>query len=171
MDLKAYLIIKKIKEQFSDYGKIYQKLLSLTFVRAGKRLLEEKSIQGIDLIIETDGKKYAVEVKTTDGDEVVWAEKEIDDIERAKGLGFIPALAALKISPLANWVIASSCGLSKGTVKIGMLCQTRIPQLEEGINERYAEVVLDIGKKLLDENPASPQDWLNEVIRPYVVGK
>jgi len=169
MELKAYLILENIRK-IGDYGKINQKLLSLAFIKAGRKLLEEKSGQGIDLIIEAEGKKYAIEVKTTDTDEIKFEEKkEGYDKKRAQGLGFVPALAVIKVSPLSNWVIASSEGIHKVTLRIGMLCQKRISLLEEGIDDAYVQVLLDIGRKLLDEKPSSPQGWLDNLIRPQVV--
>ena len=56
MDLRAYLILEKIKNQFGEYGKINQKLLALTFIKQGHKLLEEKAIQGIDSALHCAGK-------------------------------------------------------------------------------------------------------------------
>lgn len=163
MDPRAFQILSEIKKIYPDqYGKIYQKLLGLTFEDVGFDI-EEKSIQGVDLHIKRSaGEKYALEVKTSEKVEIILGKKDIKGVEVRKSDGYIPGFAALRLGLLAQWVIASAANINPGKVPIPLLESQSFDDLQDQVRKSFPQVVLDIGKRLLREKPQSPQIWLNQ---------
>ena len=79
MKLLVHKRLEKLYNQAGmEYGKLVQKLLAIAFCTAGARQVIERATQGIDLEIELpDGRKIAVEVKTTNKRSLVLSPKDL----------------------------------------------------------------------------------------------
>src|SRR6266852_7413841 len=82
-----------------EHGKVIQLLLAISFdTRRGGYWVENRSSEGGDLEMVQGAKKFAVEVKTTEGAHVTLHDKDISGLQtKASVDGYIPAVAALRL--------------------------------------------------------------------------
>ena len=93
-----------------EYGKLVQKLLALSFLEAGAYRVTERSIQGIDLEVELDGRKLALEVKTTETGNVKLGAKDVKGLDARRTEGYETYVAVLGTGLLDEWVFAAYRG-------------------------------------------------------------
>lgn len=101
-------IIKKHNE--SETGKILQCLLALSFYHLLKCKPEHISInlvEGVDIVIDYDDFKYAIEVKTTSRNNINMGEKDFYGLEKYNEKGYIPIVCVLKINLFSEWLLIS----------------------------------------------------------------
>lgn len=165
MDPKTYHTLSEIKNIYPDqYGKIFQKLLGQAFQKLDFTI-DEKSIQGVDLhISRPNNEKYALEVKTTEKEEITLGKKDIEGIRKRESDGYRPGFAALRLGLLAQWVIASAQNISSGKVPIPLLESQSFGDLQKEVRGKFSEVSVQVGNKLITERPARPQIWLDKQI-------
>jgi hypothetical protein len=93
-----------------EYGKLVQKLLALSFLEAGASRVTERSIQGIDLEVEVDGRRLALEVKTTETGNVKLGTKDVKGLDARMSEGYETYVAVLGVGLLDEWVFAAYRG-------------------------------------------------------------
>jgi len=142
VDVLTFERLKKLQSsQGKDFGKIVQQLLGIAFCRLGFRRTEDRLVEGVDFDFVRGTEKLAVEVKTTQGDAVALAEKDIDGLARRQADGYLPLVAALQTGTLSDWVIARSESLRPGSIPFSSLSSLKHAVLEADINRLFPDVV------------------------------
>jgi hypothetical protein len=108
MRLEAHRSLARLREAVGmDHGKCVQKLLALAFLEAGATRVTDRGVQGIDLEVTlADGRRVALEVKTTEGEAVSLGPKDLEGLESRRAEGFAPYVAVLGPHLLDDWVFA-----------------------------------------------------------------
>ena len=134
----------------TEFGKVIQKILALSLIDMGYRLVEERTVQGVDIDIvhgET-GSKKAIEVKTCLHREVSIAPKDIDGLHRRIDDGYeaYVAVLSLPLSVSLGWVMVPAEDLKPGRYGVLSLHSRCDEHLSEAVNsafERRFQVVAD----------------------------
>ncbi|MQY55634.1 MAG: hypothetical protein GH152_00160 [Dehalococcoidia bacterium] len=155
--------LQKLRGKYGrgQFGKIAQKLLALSFRDMGYTHIVERSTEGVDIDIAREAnKKFALEVKTTDGLSVVLSADNIQGLrERAKD-GYLPVIAALRLAVFENWILAGVPlnELPTGQVLIDRLRAYRMSDVEhvlgpafEQVAERHFQGTLKGGQRYLND--------------------
>ncbi len=153
-----YLTAERLKEIAArhdrEYGKIFQKLLARTFVELGYRLAEERAVQGVDIDVvhpET-GEKLSFEVKTSVGDQVEIAEKDVQGLaSRRDNDDYRPYFAFLFL-PWAlseGWIIVPAGKAGKGRHAALRLASLDEGSLSRRVNEAFPGVLDGVADPLL----------------------
>jgi len=143
------------------YGKIAQKLLALAFYEAGFRHVVERGVQGVDIDVASSAEeKYALEVKTTDGESITISNENIEALrERAKD-GYVPLIAALRMQLFEDWMFGKiPLGqLRAGSLPLRRLRAYRLRALEtlvcpafEAVVKQHFTAVLSGGEHCLSD--------------------
>ncbi len=108
MRLEVHRRLAELAEaQGLEHGKLVQKLLALAFLEAGAARVTERSTQGIDLEVTlADGRRVALEVKTTQGDALTLGAKDLEGLRARRDEGFVPYVAVLGPHLLDAWIFA-----------------------------------------------------------------
>jgi Holliday junction resolvase len=129
-----------------EYGKITQKLLAIAFLEAGAKRLTERSTQGIDLEIElADGRRLALEVKTSQSDKVSFGRKDVTGLTERQREGKTPYLALLGPRALDDWIFARFVEgeiLPNKDYALTALRAYRDAELEDSVREAFAAAVV-----------------------------
>jgi len=152
-----------MREKFgpSIFGKITQKLLALAFYDAGFSHVVERGVQGVDIdAANLEGRRYTLEVKTTDGQSVPISEENIEALkDRAKD-GYVPVIAALRVRMFEDWVFANIplSQLRPGSLLFSRLRAYRVGALEtlvcpifEVVVNQHSSSVLVGGERYLND--------------------
>ncbi len=146
MKSRTFRQLQTLREKYGPgvFGKITQKLLALAFYDAGFHDFVERGVQGVDLdVANPAGEKYALEVKTTDGETVPISEENIGALKDRARDGYIPVIAALRIQLFEDWVVAKIPlnQLRPGTLPLSRLRAYRMRQLEGSLCPAFEAVV------------------------------
>lgn len=151
----------------TEYGKLVQKLLAAAFLEAGATRLVDRAVQGVDLEVTLPGgRRLALEVKTTEGDQVKFGKKDLEGLEGRRGEGFEPHVAVLGPHLLDEWVIVP---LVEGEVAVGAdvpvlsLRAWRDPALSTLVARPFEEAVASHAATA----QRGGQQALNAVLRRY----
>jgi len=156
------------KHEPREFGKIAQKLLAIAFCRLGFEV-KERSIQDVDIEAVKDNLKYWIEVKTTDKDEVVIEEKDVNGLRQCELLhGGETGYAVLKISLLSDWIIASSRNIKPGTVRIGRFSTRKILPLQDDINGVFSSIVKEFGNQVLSATEGKAQFVADRLLKEQI---
>ncbi len=151
-----------------EFGKIAQKLLAIAFSRLYFEV-KERSIQDVDIEAVKDDLKYWLEVKTTDKDEVVIEEKDVNGLRQCKLLhGGVTGYAVLKISLLSDWIIALSGNIKPGTIRIGRFSTRKILPLQDNINKLFPSIVKEFGDQILSTSKGTAQFVANGLLKEEI---
>ena len=130
-----------------EYGKIVQKLLAIAFLAAGAKRLTERSTQGIDLEIElADGRRLAMEVKTSQSEKVSFGTKDVKGLCERQCEGKTPYLALLGPRTLDDWIFARFVDgeiLPNRDYALTALRAYRDADLEDSVREPFAAAVVE----------------------------
>jgi len=161
--MRTLSLLRELYNRFGPgpFGKIAQKLLALSFREIGYTRIVERSVEGVDIDVAGEGsKKFALEVKTTDGLSISLSTNNIQDLrDRAKD-GYSPVVAALRLAVFENWLLAQVPldELSAGQVLIDRLRAYRMSDLEnllapafERVVEKHFRGTLKNGQRYLSE--------------------
>lgn len=132
-----------------EFGKCVQKLLALAFLQAKAKRLTDRGVQGIDLEVTLEnGRRVAVEVKTTEGSKLSVGDKDLRGLDARREEGCEPFLAVLGPHLLDDWIFAR---VMRGEIR----AQEQIPTillrayrdraLEAVVAETFPAVVLAHG--------------------------
>jgi len=146
MKTATFYQLRKLREEYGPgiFGKITQKLLAMAFYNAGFHHLVERGVQGVDIdVANSAGEKYALEVKTTDGEAVPISKENIDALAARTSDGYIPMIAALRMQMFEDWILADVplSQLRPGATTLSRLRGYRVGRLEELICPAFEEVV------------------------------
>ena len=143
MKYETVEMLKNLNEQYKiEFGKICQKLLALSFKRAGFNRIKEREVQGVDIdASNNDEIKYTIEVKTTTLDSIKIEGKDIKGLAEMQEDGYKPLLAALRIGILDDWIFAEADYLRAETYSIYLLDSYNFPELQQLITPYFEEEV------------------------------
>jgi len=126
-----------------EFGKLCQKLLAITFQRAGFGHVVERGVQGVDVDAAGPGGKFSAEVKTTRSGVVKFEPKDVDGLRARRLDGYHSLLAALRLGPLCDWVLADADHLEAGSIALDRLRPYRRRNLEDQLRPVFGEVVTE----------------------------
>ncbi len=170
MEAKVFETLRRIRDKHgpSEFGKIAQKLLAIAFCRLSYEV-KERSVQDVDIEAVKDYLKYWLEVKTTDKDEVIIGEKDVNGLNQCELLhGGVTGYAVLKISLLADWIIASSRNIKPGAVRIGRFSVRRILPLQDNINKVFPSIVKEFGNQILSATKGQAQFVADRLLKEEI---
>jgi hypothetical protein len=144
-----------------EFGKLCQKLLALSYRRAGFVHIVERGVQGVDVDAGDGQVKYATEVKTTINHAVQFQAKDVDGLRARKCDGYHPLLAALRLSPFSDWLVADADHLEPGLLPLDKLRAYRRRDLEARLCPLFVAVVDEHGEATL----RGAQGYLDNVLR------
>lgn len=144
-----------------EFGKLSQKLLAITFRRAGFVHVVERGVQGVDLDAAGGEAKYSTEVKTTINQAIMFEAKDMAGLKARSCDGYHPLLAALRLSPLSDWLLADAKHLVAGLFLIDQLRPYRRRDLEDHLRPLFALVVGEHAERAM----TGAQTYLDVVLR------
>jgi hypothetical protein len=144
-----------------EFGKLCQKLLAITYRRAGFVHIVERGVQGVDVDAGDGQIKYATEVKTTINHAIEFQAKDVDGLRARKCDGYHPLLAALRLSLFSDWLVADADWLEAGLLSMDKLRAYRRRDLEERLCPLFGAVVEEYAEGAL----LGAQGYLDSVLR------
>jgi hypothetical protein len=144
-----------------EFGKLCQKLLAISYRRAGFIHVVERGVQGVDVDAAAGKEKYATEVKTTISRAIVFQAKDVIGLAARRADGYIPLLGVLRLSPLSDWLLADAEHLEAGRLALDKLRPYRRYDLENHLRPVFATVVEEHTETVLME----AQAYLDGVFR------
>jgi Holliday junction resolvase len=149
-----------------EHGKIIQLLLAISFdTHRGGFSVENRSSEGVDLEMVQGAKKFAVEVKTTEGSHVTLHDKDISGLQtKASVDGYIPAVAALRLQKSEDWVIADATKLPPGEYTPSRLSLDSIVELELLAKAHFESTVTELRDNVMSPPGGSPLIYLASVL-------
>lgn len=162
---KLERLYKKYKAQ--EFGKICQKLLALSFQKAGFNYVgeSERGVQGVDIGEAVRGEeKYSIEVKTTTKNIIRYEQKDAEGLLHQKNMGYQPVLAVLRLEIFSDWFFVKADKLKPGNIFIEGLRAYRLHDLENEINPLFDEIMEEHFVQTLKEG----QKYLDNVLRKKI---
>jgi Holliday junction resolvase len=146
MKVNTFQHLQQIRDKFGPgiFGKIAQKLLALAFREVGFSHIVERGVQGVDIdAANILGKKYALEVKTTDGENIPISRENIEALKDRTKDGYLPVIAALRVQMFEDWIFASIPlgDLKPVSLPLSRLRAYRLQDLETSICPTFEAVV------------------------------
>lgn len=162
MQRATYEWLNLLYERFGprEFGKLCQKLLALSYRRAGFLHVVERGVQGVDVDAARGEMKFATEVKTTINDGIMFQAKDVAGLKARRADGYLPLLGVLRVSPLSDWLLADAQHLLPGRLALDKLRPYRRYDLENHLRPLFAEVVEQHAETAL----AGAQEYLDEVL-------
>ena len=164
MKYETIEMLKNVNNNYKiEFGKICQKLLALSFKRAGFDIIEEREVQGVDIDASINDKiKYTIEVKTTMEQSINIKDKDIEGLAKRQKDGYKPLLAALRIGVLEDWIFAEADYLRAETYSIYLLDSYNFPELQQLITPYFEEEVKGHYYSLLNDSSNKPLEYLKK---------
>jgi Holliday junction resolvase len=159
MTLATFERLEALQARYGrEFGKLCQKFLAIAFHEAGFPAPQERGVQGVDIDVASDGERYAVEVKTTEGDSIGFERKDAEGLAMRRRDGYQPVLAVLQIRLFAEWMFVRTDRLLPGSWLVDALRPYRLRELERRVAplfdaavERHYAAALEGGQSYLDE--------------------
>lgn len=166
MESGAFLILRQLQQSSfgSDFGKICQSLLALALRENGFDHVVNRLVEGVDIDTTGDLGQFAIEVKTTEGREVLIGEKDIKGWKDRSRDHYAPVLAALGISLLSEWTLCDATDLPKGTHRIQRLRLHEIVPLTDVVTRAFDGLVRRHVPDLLNLRNSSPLEHLKRLL-------
>jgi hypothetical protein len=147
MKVDTFRHLQLIRAKFGPgiFGKIAQKLLALALYEAGFDDIVEREVQGADIdATGAIGKKYTLEVKTTDGESIPISRENMEALRDRTKDGYVPVIAALRMQMFEDWVFADIPlgNLKPGSLPLSRLRAYRVKDIEASVCPAF-EVVLN----------------------------
>jgi hypothetical protein len=143
-----------------EFGKLCQKLLAISYRRAGFIHVVERGVQGVDVDAAGGQARFATEVKTTINGAVVFQAKDAAGLNARRADGYLPLLGVLRLSPLSDWLLTDAEHLAPGRLAIDSLRPYRRHDLEGDLRPLFAEVVDQHAESAL----AGAQAYLDRIL-------
>ena len=100
-------LLSELREKTGkEYGKLVQKLLAIALLESHVDELVDRCTQGIDIEVKIAGRRYALEVKTSETDQIALARKDLEGLERQLRDGVEPYVAVLCSGLIDDWIFA-----------------------------------------------------------------
>jgi hypothetical protein len=144
-----------------EFGKLCQKILAISYRRAGFSHVVERGVQGVDVDAAGRDGKYTTEVKTTINGAIVVQAKDVAGLAARRADGYVPLLAVLRLAPLSDWLLAEAEHLAPGRLELDQLRPYRHHELENRLRPLFAVVVEEHAQGAL----AGGQAHLDGVLR------
>ena len=146
MKVQTLQKLRQLRKKYDSgpFGKIAQKLLALSFDEMGYTHIVERPSEGVDIDVAGEaGRKFAVEVKTTDGLSISLSPDNIQSLRERVRDGYLPVIAALRLAVFENWILAGVPldELSTGQVLIDGLRAYRMSKVEQVLGPAFEQVV------------------------------
>ncbi len=146
MRVQTLRYLQKLRKKYGSgpFGKIAQKLLALSFREMGYTHIIERSVEGVDIDIAGQAsKKFALEVKTTDGLSIVLSSSNVQGLRERARDGYLPVIAALRLAVFENWILAGVPldELPTGQVLVVRLRAYRMNDMEHMLGAAFEQVV------------------------------
>lgn len=167
MEPGAFLLLRQLEQSSigSDFGKICQSLVALTLRENGFDHVVNRLVEGLDIDASGEPGQFAIEVKTTEGRDILVAEKDIRGWKERSRDHYAPVLAALRISLLSEWTLCDASELPKGTHRIQRLRLHEVAALTNVVNSRFDAIVRKHVPTLLSLTQRSPLEHLKALLR------
>jgi hypothetical protein len=156
-----WLMLLHLRYGPRELGKLCQKFLAIAFRRAGFVHVVERGVQGVDVDAASGGVKYSTEVKTTLNHAIMFQAKDVAGLKARQCDGYQPLLAALRLSPLSDWLLADAEHLEAGIIPLDHLRTYRRKDLEHDLCPLFAVVVDEHAEHAL----VGAQAYLDQVLR------
>jgi hypothetical protein len=144
-----------------EFGKISQKLVALAFRIGGCDHVVERGVQGVDIDAGWGPDKYATEIKTTESDSVLFAEKDAAGLAARQRDGYHPLLGMLRLTPLSEWLFVEAAHLKTGLLTIELLRCRR----HQSLNERLRPFFDTVVEKHFSATMDGAQAYLDRILR------
>jgi Holliday junction resolvase len=166
MDVASFLLLRQLQESSisTDFGKICQSLVALTLRENGFDHVVNRLVEGVDIDASGYLGQYAIEVKTTEGHEVLIGEKDVKGWEDRSRDHYAPVLAALRVSLLSEWTLSSAIDLPKGTHRIQRLRLHEVADLTKVVTSHFDVLAQKYVPTLLNLKQSTPLEYLKEVL-------
>lgn len=164
MKTETYEQLKMLHDQYApqEFGKICQKLLAIAFKIAGYTHIVERGVQGVDVDAAGEsGDKFAIEVKTTEGESIKFEQKDENGLQRRKEDGYQPLLAVLRLHRFSDWIFVKADTIRPGNIYIDSLRINRLKELEEHIAILFEEVIKEHHEGTMRE----AQKYLDKILQ------
>jgi hypothetical protein len=149
-------------------GKILQRLLELSFVDVGFRLVDERISEGTDFDvahrIETS-LRYSFEARTSHGLCVPVSDSDLALMDNRGEEGYEPGLAALQMAPGARWVLVKRPLLRPPRVRISLGSSEGWGKLAGEVNGAFDCVVKRWGLLALRDGLSGLDSIIREAMR------
>lgn len=167
MDTATFDMLKRMRERHpTEFGKVCQILLAMSFCRLGFRRVVERSVQGVDIDISDHSTwhNFSIEVKTTLDNTVQIEEKDVEGLEIKAKDGYETAYAVLRLGLFSDWIIAKAKGIPACEIRIGRLETRAIPSLQNELNGEFPRVVAEYAMEILKKPRNEVQAYLQECL-------
>lgn len=167
MEPATLLVLRQLQQSpsSSDFGKICQSLLAVVLRQGGFDHVVNRLVEGVDVDASGNLGRFAIEVKTTAGREIIIADKDIKGWNERSQDGYAPVLGVLKISLLSEWSLCDAIGLPKGTHRTQRLRLDEVAALTQIANARFDAVAQKHIPEILGLADGSPLHYLNELLK------
>jgi Holliday junction resolvase len=151
MKVETFYSLKKLQEKYGikgkpsgPFGKIIQKLLALSLFELGATNIVERSVQGADIDITLNGKKYTLEVKTTETLYITLSHENVQALLYRSYDGYQPIIAVLRLTVFTDWILAliPKDEIPTGQILIDNLNRYRMKDLEKQLSPIFDKVVI-----------------------------
>lgn len=123
----------------SDFGRLAQVLLALSFQEIGFSINHFQQVGRPDFLAQRAGQKYAVEVKAPGRDAVLLKE---EDLMGVNNLGHLPTVAVLTYPDIdAQWLLLPSISVSPHLYTKVMLKKYNVAELSLEINASFLNIL------------------------------
>lgn len=169
MSSDVYYKLLKVKEKYKGqiFGQICQNLLALSFAEKfeGKDI-EVRNVEGVDIVINSRDKKYAIEAKTTSGENINFAQKDFDGLQKHKDQGYEIILAVLKSADYetsAKWIFYNAKNLrAKTNLSVNRLYTDDVfKELAQSIQKLFEKLLTNYYTKILEKG----QEYLIKLLK------
>ncbi len=138
---KTYTLLNELEEKHgpSEFGRVCQILLGLTFKELGFHVPICQLSGRTDIRAEKDKQRYEIEIKAPVGNEITLKE---DDLESVKVHGYAHIIATLSYpEPDSRWIALDADRLKPGRFPKSYLLPHSVKGLERQINRAFPEVL------------------------------
>lgn len=154
LTIETKTLLERIHEAHpKEFGKVVQKLLALSFIDMGYEVVEERAVQGvdIDMIDKKTGERCSLEVKTSQGGEIILSPKDIEGLERRCVDHYSTYYAALCLPHCLSegWIIVPSRGIKQGKYSAMRLASKDDGALSKKANAAFPGVLKKASGPLL----------------------
>ncbi|MEM5831273.1 MAG: hypothetical protein ABIM98_09120 [candidate division WOR-3 bacterium] len=156
MRTEIYTALNKILKKYKNQvGKILQCLLGLSLYKileCPPECININLVEGVDIVVEYENLKYAIEVKTTTGGQINIEGKDFEGLKRYRENGYIPLITILHIDLHSEWLFVNPERVErKFTWNIKELYTDQIyKNLSEKVNRAFEELVSKHVQKIQD---------------------
>jgi len=146
VDTDTYNNLTKIKNERKEkvFGQICQNFLALalSYIFPPEKI-EVRNVEGVDIVIDDQTNKYAIEVKTTSKNAINFSKKDYKGLQNYRCRNYKAILAVLKLDMHSEWIFKSADKLnSSGSKQVGELyTDEEYKDLARKVQEKFEEIV------------------------------